>query len=336
MHVTMRLLAALICLGLCIGPVTAAAPSCEIDRPVRLSGLDWDSDRFHVAVVTFILEHGFGCKSEVTTGTTIPLISGLVRGDLDVIMEIWKDNITEIWEKGEKAGKTVLLGVNYPDAVQGWFVPRYLVEGDKAPAKGLKHVNDLPAHKHLFSDPEEPERGRFYNCKLGWSCEIVNTKKLGAYGLEAHYTNFRPGTGSALAAAIASAYTRRKPILYYYWGPSWVLGKYDAVMLEEPPYDAAVWRIMAQNAKPKQAVAYPPVAVYIGANTGFVKAAPGLVRFFRAYRTTNALVSEALVYLQETKGASPRDAALHFLKTHGAVWTKWLPPEAAARVQAAL
>ena len=75
----------------------------------------------------------------------------------------------------------------------------------------------------------------------GWGAEVINSKKLKAYGLEGEFTNFRPGTGAALSAAIASAYKRKKPVLYYYWGPTWVLGKYDGVMLEEPKYDEKVW-----------------------------------------------------------------------------------------------
>ena len=68
-------------------------------------------------------------------------------------------------------------------------------------------MRDLARYKHLFRDPEEPAKGRFYNCILGWNCEVVNTNKLKAYGLDGHFTNFRAGTGAALAAAIASNFS---------------------------------------------------------------------------------------------------------------------------------
>jgi len=312
------------------------APVCEIDRPVRIAGLDWDSDRFHAAVASFIITHGFGCRTEIIHGTTIPLLTGLGRGDVDIMMEVWKDQLTQAWEKAEKAGTVRLLGTNYPDAIQGWFVPRYLVEGGEAPAKGLKHVDDLPRFASLFRDPEEPSKGRFYNCKLGWDCETINTKKLGAYGLNKYFTNFRSGSGAGLSAAIASAYKRKKPILYYYWGPTWIMAKYDAVMLKEPDYDPEIWAEMTKREKPLRATAAPVIAVYTGANTQFIANAPKIAQFLRNYQTSNQLVSEALLYLQNKSGAKSEAAAINFLKTKTKVWENWLPKNIKERVEAAL
>ena len=324
---------------LCLGLTASAGhakPQCELDRPIRIAGLDWESSRFHVAVAQFIFENGYGCKSDVIPGSSIPLLAGMARGDLDVIMEVWKNNLTEAWRKAEKAGQVTILGINFPDAVQAWFVPRYLVEGENAPAKGLTHVRDLPKYKALFRDPEEPDKGRFYNCKLGWVCETVNTKKLQAYGLDDHFTNFRTGSSAALSAAIASAYARKKPIVYYYWGPSWIVGKFDAVTLKEPAYDEKIWAAMKTSENPQETTAYPLTKVFTGANTDFIKKAPKLTVFLRKYQTSNALVSNALVYLKDKKGARPKDVALHFLRTQKDIWQKWVPEMIAARVNAAL
>ncbi len=309
------------------------AAGCELDRPIVFAGMDWQSNAFHTAVAQRILEHGYGCETDVLPGTTIPLLQGVAQGDIDVVMEVWKDNVTEVWNRGLRRGQVVELGTNFPDAVQGWYVPRYLIEGDGARAPNLKAVSDLPAHKTLFTDPEEPDKGRFYNCIAGWNCEVINSAKLKAYGLEDHFTNFRPGTGAALAAAIASAYVRQQPIVTYYWGPTWVLGKYDMVMLEEPDYDAAVFTTLATATDPEAATAYPIVEVVIGANRRFAEAAPDLVAFFERYETDAALVSEALAYMQDT-GAE--GAADHFLKTRTDVWATWIESAIAEKIIAAL
>lgn len=314
----------------------AAAPACGVDRPVRFAGLDWASNRFHTALAAFILEHGYGCETETVPGTTIPLLTGLGRGDLDIMMEVWKDQLTEAWAKAEEAGTVKSLGVNFPDAVQGWYVPRYVVEGEDAPAKGLEHVDDLPRYKDLFADPEEPGKGRFYNCKLGWDCEQVNTKKLRAYGLEDHFTNFRPGSGAALDAAIASAHEREKPILYYHWSPTRISAKYDAVKLEEPAYDAAVWARMMAAEKPERATAYPVVAVHKAVNTDFAESAPAVTEFLRNYRTTNRLISEALRRMEKNEADGAAGAARHFLRERADMWSQWVPEDAARRVNAAL
>ena len=330
------LIAALLLLMAATASARTAEPKCEVDRPVRIAGLDWDSNRFHVEVVAFILKHGFGCESETLPGSTIPLVTGLARGDLDIVMEVWKGQLTEVWEKAERAGKVNLLGVNFPDAVQGWFVPRYLVEGVGAPAKGLTHVDDLPRFKAVFRDPEEPDKGRFYNCKLGWDCEIINTKKLEVYGLTPHFTNFRPGSGAALAAVVAAAHERKKPILYYYWGPSWIMTKYDGVMLREAAHDPEIWKALKANDKPNKACAYPLVTVYTGANTAFTKRAPRIANFLSRYRTSSEMVGDALLFMQMSKSANVMDAATEFLRTRQNVWAGWLSADITARVKAAL
>ncbi|MGE4527483.1 MAG: ABC transporter substrate-binding protein [Rhodospirillaceae bacterium] len=315
----------------------AAAPACEVDRPVVFAGLDWASAAFHNALARFIVEKGYGCKTSEIPGSSIPLLNGMVHGDIDITLEQWIGVLKEPWDKAKKTGKVKTIGVIFDDAVQGWFVPRYLVEGPKAAAKGLKSVSDLPKYKAVFKDPEEPDKGRFYNGIAGWGAELVNTKKLEAYKLEKDYTNFRPGTGAALDSAISSAFKRKKPILFYYWGPTWILGKYDVVMLQEPPYDEATWEEMGSAEHPTKATAYPLMKIYTTTNVDFAAKAPKLTVFFAKISTGNDLVSKALVVMRETGGTDAANvAAKDFLKQHPDLWKTWVPADVAARVAAAL
>ncbi|MEQ9691293.1 MAG: glycine betaine ABC transporter substrate-binding protein [Bauldia litoralis] len=243
-----------------------AEMACEIDRPVVFADLNYGSAQFHTAVASRLVRDGFGCEVDSIPGDTIPLINGVARGDADVIMEIWTANPAQAWVDAEAAGQTVALGTTFPDAAEGWFVPTSIVSGADAVAPDLKSVADLPKYTELFADPEEPGKGRFYNCPAGWQCEVVNTQKLIAYGLDDSYTNFRPGTGEALAAAAEAAALRNKPAVFYYWGPTWLLGKYDFTKLDEAPFDKAVWDEMLASDKPTTATAYPVSKVIIGAN----------------------------------------------------------------------
>ncbi len=313
-----------------------AVSACPVDRPVVLGGLDWDSARFHNAVAARLMRDGFGCEVTDIPGATIPLINGLARGDVDVIMEIWRNNLAEAWLIAEKRGQVKDIGTNFPDAVQGWYVPRYVVEGPEAPAPGLKHVSDLPRYKKLFEDREEPGKGRFYNCIAGWACEIVNTRKLEAYGLEADYTNFLPGTGEALAAAVAGAVKRKRPILFYYWSPTWLTGLYDLVRLEEPAFDEAAFDALRDpDADLLGGTAYPLATVAISVNTQFATQAPDLIRMLTAYETTAQLVSTALAGMRE-QDLTADEAAAAFLRNNEALWSQWLPEDARARVAASL
>lgn len=312
-----------------------SGPVCELDRPLVLADLPWASNAFHVAVVQRIVEAGYGCRTDVLPGATLPLFRAMASGRVDVTLEVWKGNFPDQWDAAVAAGEVVEVGMNFADATQGWYVPAWLVRGEGARAPDLKSVSDLPRHKDLFSDPEQRHKGRFYNCSLGWACEAVNSRKLHAYGLSDSFTNFRPASGAALAEAIGDHYRRKRPFVAYYWSPTWVLGTYDLVRLEEPPHDPAVWQAMMASRRPERATAYPETPVGIGVQAGLVREAPALIAFLGRYRTGSALVSSVLAH-QRLYGKSAAETADWFLREHGGVWRDWVPADVASRVRAAL
>ena len=315
---------------------SAVSRECELDRPISLAGLDWSSNKFHVALAGRILRDGYGCRVVIREGSTKPLQRALMDGKVDVMMEVWGDAIDGRWESGLEEGEIVDLGINFPDSKQGWYVPRYLVEGPDAPAPDLKSVTDLPRYKHLFEDPDRPGMGRFNNCIRGWLCEGINTRKLSAYGLDKHFTNHRPKSSASLAATIVRASRLKEPVLAYYWEPTWLIGAYDLVMLEEPRYDVRTWSELTRDARPTQGVAYPVLAVRKAVSSDFRRNAPAATRFINSYRTNARLISHGLAYVQEVEGATPDDAARDFLKTQEAVWSKWVPDDVAENVKAKL
>jgi ABC-type proline/glycine betaine transport system substrate-binding protein len=109
-------------------------------------------------------------------------------------------------------------------------------------------------------------------------------------------------------------------------------------MLQEPPYNRAAWQALSDAKSPadvKAATAYPTVQVVIGARKDFLDQAPNIHQFLRNYRSSAQLVSEALAYMQDSKG-SAADAARYFLRMHEEQWRAWVPAEVAARVKARL
>lgn len=326
------------------GSATAATPVCETKQAIRFAGLNWDSNAFLVSVARFVLKHGYGCRSRSIPGATLLLLNGLGRGDVHVYMQLYEGNAPVAWNKISSTGRAkALSNTIIPDATEGWYVPRFVVAGDakrniKSVAPDLKAVSDLPKYAMLFRDPVEPKKGRFYNCMLGWLCESTNSKKLQAYGLDKYYTNFRPGSGVALTAAIISAYRRGKPILAYNWTPSLLLAKYDMVKLEEPPFNKALWAklLAAKSGKGLKATAYPNVRIVVAVNSKFASAAPKAVAFLGKIRTPIKVVNTAIVYMDKHKDPDGERAALRFLKTEKALWRTWVPADVASRVEAAL
>jgi glycine betaine/proline transport system substrate-binding protein len=248
-------------------------------------------------------------------------------------MESWTENIQEVYDKGIEEGKIIDLGPNYPDSWQGWLVPRYVIEGDpergiEPMAPGIKTVFDMAKHWKLFKDPEDPDKGRFYNAIPGWAVSKINNQKLEAYGLDEYYNSFMPGSDAALKGSMVAAYKKGDPWFGYYWAPTAVLGKYDMYQLEEPPYDEDIW----QSTK---ACAFKSVQVNILVNSKLPEEAPDVVAMLKKYETTADICNKFLAWM-ENSGAGTEEAAIWFLKNYENLWTGWVPADTAAKVKAAL
>ncbi|AEG16256.1 ABC-type glycine betaine transport, periplasmic subunit [Desulfofundulus kuznetsovii DSM 6115] len=312
---------------------SAGADKAKEKPEIVFGDFSWDSVQVHNRIAAFIIEHGYGYPVNFMFGETIPILQGLERGDVDVSMEIWVDNIREAYQKALDSGAVKDLGTNFPDAPQGWYVPTYVIKGD--PARGikpmapdLKSVSDLPRYWKLFKDPEQPNKGRFYNSPPGWVVTGINTQKLKAYGLDKYFNDFITGSDTALATSIVSAYEQGKPWLGYYWEPTWVMGKLDMTMLEEPPYSEKRWNT-------DRGCAFPACKVTIAINSKLEKVAPEVVKFLDNYQTTLEQTNKTLAYMHD-HGVDAKAAAIWFLKQYPDHWKQWIPEDIAVRVSQAL
>ena len=320
-------------IALLVLPVMGCTPGAETETIV-FGDLQWDSALVNNRIAAFILEHGYGYTDiEYIPGDTVTIFQGLVRGDVHINMEVWVENQQEAFDEATAAGDIIDLGTNFDDNWQGWLVPRYVVEGDtergiEPVAPNLRSVLDLPQYWELFRDPEAPSKGRFVNGIPGWEATSINSDKLVAYGLDEYFTDFVAGSDAALSGSMAAAYERGEPWFGYYWAPTWVLGKYDMLALEEPLFDEDLWTTT-------RACAYPSNNVNVAVNAEFAERNPEVVEFLRNYRTQTAQHNVVLAYLDE-QNATHEEAAMHYLRVYEDSWTQWVSSDVAAAVKAAL
>ena len=303
-------------------------------EPVKFVDHSWESIQVHNRIAGFILQHGFEKEVSYTFAETMPGLLGLAKGDVDVIMEGWTDNFHEWWQDAVKKDLVYDAGNIFPDAPQGWYVPAYVINGDDsrgidAVAPDLSNVSDLKKYWELFEDQSKPGKGRLYNGPSGWMVHTINLKKIKAYGLDDLLHSFDAGSQTALAAAIAGAYEKGEPVLAYYWEPTAIMGKYDMVKLEEPPYDAEAW-------DKNFGCAHPPADVVIILNAEFAKENPEIKDFFNRYESTLSQTNKALAYMSDND-TTPRETAVWFLKGSLDTWSKWVnDPEKISRIKEAL
>jgi glycine betaine/proline transport system substrate-binding protein len=320
-----------------------ATSANEVDCKARLGDFDWSSANIHTAITSFILEKGYGCKVTVTKGSTTPIMAAHYDKQLDVITEVWYDNIIANYEPHVAAGTIKNIGVNTPDSQQAFYVDK--TTADKYNLKSVEDMKD-PKIAALFKDPENPSKGRLTSCISGWTCYTVNLVKLKEYGLDSLYTNFDPGSGGALDAAVAGAFAKKKPIFTYYWAPTGLMGKVDLVRLTEPKFNKECWDAMSvvvekikaegPDAYTKSCASeYRDMALTKSVLTSWADANPAETKFLSQYSIPTATVNKMLAFYEDESDGDMVLTAKEYLKSESA-WTKWVPADVAKKVKAAL
>lgn len=309
----------------------------------RLADFDWNSANVHTGIVQFILEHGYGCEVETTRGSTTPIMAAHYDSQLDVVTELWYDNIVTQYDAVEAEGIIENIGINTPDSQQAFYVDRNTV--DKYNIKSVLDMNN-PEIAALFTDPENPDMGRMVSCIGGWTCYTINHVKQRVYGLDKFYTNFDPGSSGALAAEIAGAFAKDRPIFTYYWAPTALMGKVDLVRLVEPPYDAACWGAMMDVVedikangkdvyKPTCATEYKDMSLDKSVLTAWADTHPDETAFLRAYSIPTATVNKLLAFYEGEADGDMELLAMEYLQNNSE-WKSWVSAEVAAKVSGAL
>lgn len=129
MNMNKTLLATLFSAGLLASVGAQAAGWCESGKPVKFAGLNWESGMLLTDILQTVLEKGYDCKTDSLPGNSITMENALSSNDIQVFAEEWVGR-SEVWNKAEKAGKVVGVGAPVVGAVEGWYVPRYVIEGD--------------------------------------------------------------------------------------------------------------------------------------------------------------------------------------------------------------
>ena len=283
----------------------------------------WDSAALNNALAGLVAEEVFGYTWEEVPGSTPIMHEALMSGDVDINLEEWTDNMPT-YQDDLAAGKFVELGVNFDDNYQGFYIPKYVADANP----DLKTVKDLANYASLFPDPEDSSKGIIYGGIPGWEITTIMEKKVSAYGLDEFYNYVVPGSDAALSAAMTSAWDKQEAIVAYYWEPTWLLGKYDFVLLEDDPYDPETYQ--------DGIGACPAVTVTVAVSNDFAASNPEYCEFLSNFSMPSAIISEALAYMQENNADYEAAARWLLTESHPELVDEWLTAEQAETLRAAL
>lgn len=290
---------------------------------ITFADVGWDSAKLNNELAGLVAEHLYGYTWEALPGSTPIMHEAIMKGEIDINLEAWTNNIPSYFADLE-TGAFTELGVNFDDNYQGFYIPRYIA--DEYP--DLKTVKDLADYAWLFPDPEDSSKGVIYGGIPGWGITEIMKKKVEVYGLDEYYNYVIPGSDAAMSATLTSAWDKKEPVVSYYWEPTWLLGKYDFVLLEDDPYDEARYE--------DGYGACPAVTVTVAVSNDFAASNPEYCEFLSGFGVPSAVISEALAYMQETGADHEATAVWLLTESHPELADTWLGSKQAEKLRGEL
>ncbi|MFQ5612039.1 MAG: ABC transporter substrate-binding protein [Anaerolineae bacterium] len=310
----LALLATALALAAC-GPGQQAA-SQQKDFTVKLAENPWSGSQVNVAVAKILLEEKMGYPVEIVTIDENAQWPALASGELHASLEVWPsghaENVAQYIDDQKVVENIGPLG---PVGEIGWFMPTYLVE-DHPELATWEGFTD-PANAKLFSTAETGDKGQFLAGDPSWvqyDADII--KNLGM-----DFEVVVAGSEEAILAALDSAYSRKEPILFYFWTPHSVHAQFDLTQVELPAYsDACYAKIDAGGVD----CAYPSDELFKIVWADLKNEAPDVYQFLSSfsYSTKDQISMIAAV---ELENKSAEEAAQAWIEANESTWQAWIP-----------
>ncbi len=303
---------------------------------IRLYDGRWESIRANNAIAKIIIEKGYGYPVEIVELTEPGLREAFVKGEINVNLEMWQQDMVDWYRELEREGTIINLGMTFESGPQFWIIPAWVSK-----KYDIRTVFDMKKHWRLFTNPENPSRGVFYNCIVGWECAEVNAVKMGAYGLDKYYDIVTPGSQAALEAAFERGQKRHAPVFGYYWAPTPLYSGYEWRVLEEPPYSDECWKKIFKAVRNKSlrpidhACGYQDMPVDKVVHKNLAADAPDVTAMLKRMNVGLESLNRTLSYFKHSKSGDWDKAGQYYIRNYEERWKTWVSPDAYARVMKA-
>lgn len=286
------------------------------DKPtITLIQNTWPASELNVNVASILIQNELGYNVEIVTVEEGVQWTTLAASDADASLEVWPSghgaNIQQYITEQKVVEDGGPLG---PVGKIGWFVPTYVVE--EHPELATWEGYQDPANAALFATAETGDKGAFLAGSPGWTQydeQIINNLGL-------PFQVITTGSEEALLAAVAAAYERQEPVLFYFYTPHAIFSQFDLTQVELPAYsDECYAKIDAGGVD----CAYPDDVLLKIFSTELQGKAEDVYTLLKNFNYTNEDQIEMLGMLEE--GKTVPEAAQAWVDAHEDTWSAWLP-----------
>lgn len=299
-----------------LAPMTASAAEGMLKMPEA----DWTGGLVTCTLIKTILEKEMDYKVKsvgMPSGNVV--VEAIIAGDLDFGCEswpsynTWKSKYVSEWEGDGSVLKFGDVGVV---GQSGYYVPRYMVEGDaergiEATAPELKSHEQLNQYVDLFKSMESGDKGRLIGCPVAaWEC--MDPERVA--GLELNYEPVELGSETAHWAEMEAAYKRGEPFLAYAWEPHWIHAKLDLVEVALPEHSEDAWPVSD----------WPQDVTFNYGSPSLAKDHPKVAELITKMSLSNEQQAQMILEIDVNK-REMQEVVDEWMAANEDVWRAWMP-----------
>ena len=286
---------------------------------VSIAQFNWPGSIIVVEIMKNILENKIGAQVDIKKLSPAIAFPAIDKGSIDIFSDLWWPNLQEGINKYVNEKKSVELVLSYAPCQQGFIIPTWVSE-----KYGIKTVADLNKHTKLF-DTDGNGKGNIWVGAAGGIVSEVNRVKLRDYNLELDGYSTAP---YVFQAQLKEFMRKKKPIVFYYWSPSWIWSTYDLTIIKEPDHDPAKWNFIEKDFKNSSVTCeFIPAKAYVGISTKLKEKSPESYKFFKNWSMTVEDMSFLITELSEAPDnpkQDPADVAAKWIKDNPERVAGWL------------
>ncbi len=287
------------------GQAGLAADMGAKDEPIKLAMLEWAGAQISTQIAGRVLEKA-GYKVEYVTAGNYPQFSGLADGTLSASVEVWMNNVGEIFPKTMEAGTIEDIGSLGLETREGWLFPKFVEEV----CPGLPDWTALekPECVAALATPDTLPNGRFLDYPSDWgsrAATIIADNNL-------PYVAIPAGSEGAMVAELRSAVATRTPLLMMFWAPHFILADVDAGWVTMPP---------CKDQTNEHCITPPDVEKIVW--SGFKDKWPAAYEVLKAFQVT-APDQQVMMLRVSDKGEKLEAVADDWMAQNEAVWKPWV------------
>lgn len=231
----------LLLMGVSAAFLEASTVSAWAQEAVKIAEPNWASGRAIAGLIKVIIDDRLGGTSELVPGTNAVIFKAMDRGkgEIDVHPDVWLPNQANFTNEYVDTKNSVALSKNAYAGRAGFCMSK-----DFSEKHNIKSVFDLATPEAAaLTDRDGDGNGDIWVGAPGWASTKANLVKVRDYGI----TNFfKPiqAEEEIATASINDAINKGEGYAFYCYAPHYNWFIFDMVMLDEPAFDPAGYKMI--------------------------------------------------------------------------------------------